>query len=69
MENVVLPSGHLEYFATTVYILGAFGNFLVIWYFAPVLVYCTKKNLATLGVRKTPKRYLVRFPAQETITC
>jgi hypothetical protein len=32
MKNAVMYSGHLEYFMTTVYILWAFGNFLVIWY-------------------------------------
>jgi hypothetical protein len=26
----------------------SFGNFVVIWYIFPVLVYCFKKNLATL---------------------
>jgi hypothetical protein len=30
------------------YILCPFGNFLIIWYIFPVLVYCTMKNLATL---------------------
>jgi phosphotransferase system glucose/maltose/N-acetylglucosamine-specific IIC component len=29
------------------YILWPFGNFVVIWYIFPVLVYCIKKNLAT----------------------
>jgi hypothetical protein len=28
--------------------LRAFGNFVVIWYIFSALVYCTKKNLATL---------------------
>jgi hypothetical protein len=49
MENVVIYSGHLEYW---VWPLGIFN---VIWqfcsnlvYFSPALVYCTKTNLATL---------------------
>jgi amino acid permease len=37
--------GHLKYFMAIRYILWSFGIFL------PVLVFCTKKNLATL--RKT----------------
>jgi hypothetical protein len=48
MENVVIYSGHLEYFTTIGHILWAFGNLVVIWYIFPTLVYCTKKNLATL---------------------
>jgi hypothetical protein len=35
MENVVIYSGHLEYFTTIGHILWAFGNFLVIWYIFP----------------------------------
>jgi hypothetical protein len=35
MEDVVLYSGHLEYFTTIGYIFRAFGNFVVIWYFFP----------------------------------
>jgi hypothetical protein len=34
--------GHLVYFMTIWYILRSF------WYIVPILVYCTKKNLATL---------------------
>jgi hypothetical protein len=33
MENVVIYSGRLAYFTTNGYILWAFGNFVVIWYF------------------------------------
>jgi hypothetical protein len=35
MENCVIYSGHLEYFATIGYILWAFGNFVVILYIFP----------------------------------
>jgi hypothetical protein len=35
MENVVIYSGHLEYFTTIGYILRAFGKFLVIRYIFP----------------------------------
>jgi hypothetical protein len=31
MENVVINSGHFEYFTTIGYILWSFGNFVVIW--------------------------------------
>jgi hypothetical protein len=44
MENVVIYSGHLEYFTTNGYILWV----AVIWYVFPALVCCTDKNLATL---------------------
>jgi hypothetical protein len=37
--------GHLVYFVVISYILWPFGIF---WYICPVLVCCTKKNLATL---------------------
>jgi hypothetical protein len=50
--------GHLVYFTAVLYILWPFGilysrfvYFMSIWYighFGTVLVYCTKKNLATL---------------------
>jgi hypothetical protein len=48
MENVDINSGHLGYFITIGYIKWAFGNFEVIWYIFAALVYCTKKNLATI---------------------
>jgi hypothetical protein len=42
MENVVIYSGHLEYFTTIEYILWAFDNFVVVlvylsplWYIVP----------------------------------
>jgi hypothetical protein len=37
-----------EYFTVKRFILWPFGNFVVIWYFPLVSVYCVKKNLATL---------------------
>jgi hypothetical protein len=41
----------LVYLVTIWNILWPFANFAVIWYiFPPVLVRCTKKNLATLAV-------------------
>jgi hypothetical protein len=42
-------SGHLEYFTTIGNILRTFDNFVIIWYIFPTLVYCSKKNLATLA--------------------
>jgi hypothetical protein len=50
-KNVVIYSGHLEYFTTIRYILWALGNIVrsyVFHIFFPTLVYRTKKNLATL---------------------
>jgi hypothetical protein len=38
MENVDIFYGHFEYL----------GHFMTIWYIFPVLVSCTKKNLAAL---------------------
>jgi hypothetical protein len=43
-------SCHLVYFVTIWYILWPFGIFSPSWYIFPVLVYCTKKNPATLNV-------------------
>jgi hypothetical protein len=48
MENVGSFCGHLEYITAVWYIIGPFGNLVVSWYFFPVLIYCIKKNLATL---------------------
>jgi hypothetical protein len=45
IENVGIIYGHLVYFTAIWYILWPFGNLLVIF---PALVYCVKKNLATL---------------------
>jgi hypothetical protein len=52
VENGRIFYGNLEYIADfwpfgTFY--GHFGNLVVIWYIFPRLVYCIKKNLATLG--------------------
>jgi hypothetical protein len=40
--------GDLEFITAVWYILCPFGNLVVIWYIFPVLVYCVKKNMATL---------------------
>jgi hypothetical protein len=48
MENVVVHSGHLEYFTTIGYILWACNNFVVIWYIFPSFGTLYKQNLATL---------------------
>jgi hypothetical protein len=32
--------------------------FMVIWYILPVLVYCTKKNLATLSMAQRQQQHL-----------
>jgi hypothetical protein len=38
---------------------GLSAQFVVIWYIFPVLVFCTKKNLATLLFKTMPRFYLV----------
>jgi hypothetical protein len=54
MENVAIVNGHLEYLTAIGYTLWQFGTFCGHWvYFPPVLVCCTKKNLATLVSMKT----------------
>jgi hypothetical protein len=40
-------------------ILRPIGNFVLIWYIFPVLVYCVKKNLATLV---QTKKYFTGLP-------
>jgi hypothetical protein len=47
-ENVGEFYGHLEYFTAIWYTFWPLVNVVVIWYIFPVLVYCVKKNLATL---------------------
>jgi hypothetical protein len=49
MEAVGIFHGHVVYFKAVWYICWPFGIFYIgIWYIFPVLVCCTKKNLATL---------------------
>jgi hypothetical protein len=55
MEDVGIFYGHLSYFMGIWPILWPVGifyaplfYFIVIWYIFPILVCCTKKNLATL---------------------
>jgi hypothetical protein len=54
IENAGLFYGHLEYFTLIWYIIWQFVNIVVIWHISPILVYCVKKNLATLvaSIRK-----------------
>jgi hypothetical protein len=47
-ENGGILCGHLEHITAIWHILWPFGNLAVIWHIFPVLVYFTKKNLATL---------------------
>jgi hypothetical protein len=47
MENVGSINGHLEYSRAIWNLVGPFGSLVVIWYIFYVLVYCSKKNLAT----------------------
>jgi hypothetical protein len=56
MENVGIYFGHLEYIPAIRYILWLIVNLLrQFGIFFPVLVYCVKKNLATLaGSRMEP---------------
>jgi hypothetical protein len=53
MVDVGTPfNGHLIYFTAMQYISWPFGKFCGnLVYFPPVLVCCTKKNLATLACR------------------
>jgi hypothetical protein len=46
MENGGIFYGHLQYFKAIWYI---YGHLAMLWYILPVLVYCAKKNLATLS--------------------
>jgi hypothetical protein len=55
MEDVGIFYRHAVFFTAIRHILWSFGifcgdlvYFVVIWYLFPVLVYCSKKNLATL---------------------
>jgi hypothetical protein len=49
MEDVGIFYGHLVHFTVFCYILWTFGIVPVnLVYFSPVLVFCIKKNLATL---------------------
>jgi hypothetical protein len=60
IENVDTFYGHLHYFAASWNILWPLGNVVVIWYIFPVLVYCVKKNLATLyGINNAGYRILI----------
>jgi hypothetical protein len=50
MKVVGLFYDHLVYFSASWNILWLFDVFLVIWYIFPILVCCTKKNLAILRI-------------------
>jgi apolipoprotein N-acyltransferase len=54
--------GHLVYITAIWYILLPLVYFMVIWYIFPVLVCCTKKNLATLlNPRWQPENFASSF--------
>jgi hypothetical protein len=56
-QSVYIFDCHFVYFIAIWYILWSF------WYFPPVLVYCTKKNLATLeSGKKTAKKLMPAVP-------
>jgi hypothetical protein len=55
MENVVLYSGHLEYFTTIGYILWAFGSFVVIWYIFSSLWYIYQEKSGNPGPKHMKK--------------
>jgi hypothetical protein len=48
MEDFGIFYGHLVHVTVFCYILWTFGMLVVSWYIFSVLVFCTKKNLATL---------------------
>jgi hypothetical protein len=48
MEDFGMFYGHLVYFTAIWYISGLFGIFQSYLVYFPILVNCTKKNLATL---------------------
>jgi hypothetical protein len=48
MANLGICCDHFVYFTPLEIIYGRLVYFVVIWSFLPVLVFCTKKNLATL---------------------
>jgi hypothetical protein len=52
LENVDIVYGHLEYFTDRGIFYGYLVHFVYIWYIFPVLVTCTKKNLATLKLKQ-----------------
>jgi hypothetical protein len=51
METVGVFYSYLEYFTDTWDIFNHLVHFVLNWYIFPVLVSCTKKNLATLLIR------------------
>jgi hypothetical protein len=60
---------HLVHFVFIWYIL---GSFVFIWYHFPVLVSCTKKNLATLLLRHVPsaQKFSIRIlEISLTVSC
>jgi hypothetical protein len=61
-ENVGTFYAHLECITAIQYILWTFGNLVVCKFgiFSPVLVYCIKKNLATLLFSRETKYFLAQ---------
>jgi hypothetical protein len=48
MEDVGILNGHLVYYMAIWHILRFLVYLKVIWYILPVLVSCSKKNMATM---------------------
>jgi hypothetical protein len=58
ISNILRPLGifygHLVYF-------WPFGRVVVLWYIFPVLIYCVRKNLATLTCTNVPVQQEIKF--------
>jgi hypothetical protein len=61
MENVGKIYGHLEYFTAICYVLWPLRHSVAIWYIFPVMVYCVKKNLATLATDQRHDQFVFLF--------
>jgi cellobiose-specific phosphotransferase system component IIC len=72
MEDVGIFYGHLVHFTVFCYILWKFGVVHGILVYFPVLVFCTKKNLATLPrnclnlQKRQKRRQLITFHRMTT---
>jgi hypothetical protein len=62
MENVVINSGHLDYFATIGYILWEFDNFVVLGYVFPRFDILYSEKSGNPGVRA--RRYVVVYEVE-----
>jgi hypothetical protein len=61
MENDGIFYGHLEYLSVIWYILGPFGNVVIIWYIFPLFGMCQDKSGNPVPKNNSCRRRILLF--------